>query len=89
MITFRLPADEYERCRELCYTRGLSSVSGMARAAINLLMRDPSSVAAQTLETRVADLEGRVRVLSLEMKHLNHESAPQESEGVPAAPKTH
>jgi len=70
MISFRLTPEEYDRCRELCYTQGLRSVSEMARAGINLLLQQPTRVPQETLETRVSDLEGRVRMLALEVKRL-------------------
>lgn len=70
MITFRLTLDEYERAREVCYTRGLSSVSDMARTAINLLIQQPERVEPQALETRVSDLESRLHILLLDFKRL-------------------
>ncbi len=46
MISFRLTADEYDKCRELCFAQGLRSVSEMARAAINLLLQQPDRLPA-------------------------------------------
>ena len=72
MISFRLTAEEYDRFRELCFTQGIRSVSEMARAAINLLLQQPARVPEESLESRVAELEGRLHLLSLEIKKLNH-----------------
>lgn len=76
MISFRLTAEEYERFRELCFTQGIRSVSEMARAAINMLLQHPARIPQETLESRVAELEGRLHMLSLEMKKLSHNGQP-------------
>lgn len=70
MISFRLTAEEYDRFRELCFTRGIRSVSEMARAAMNLLAQEPARVPQEALESRVAEIEGRVHLLALEIKKL-------------------
>jgi hypothetical protein len=70
MVSFRLTADEYERVRDLCFSHGLPSVSEMARTAIHSLLRDPSLLPAQSLEGRVAELEGRVRILASDVRKL-------------------
>jgi hypothetical protein len=72
MISFRLTAEEYDRFRELCFTQGIRSVSEMARAAINMLLQQPARVPQEALESRVAELEGRLHLLSLEIKKLHH-----------------
>ena len=71
MISFRLTAEEYERFRELCFTNGIRSVSEMARAAINLLLQQPARAPQEALEGRVAELEGRLHMLALEMKQIS------------------
>ena len=71
MISFRLTAEEYERFRELCSTCGTRSVSELARTAINSLLRQPGHAPAEALEHRVAELEGRVNMLRLELKRLS------------------
>jgi hypothetical protein len=76
MISFRLTAEEYDRFRELCYSNGIRSVSEMARAAINMMLSQPSRVPQEALESRVAELESRLRLLSLEIKKLNQHSGP-------------
>lgn len=70
MISFRLSAEEYDRFRELCFAHGIRSVSEMARAAINMLLEQPARAPQETLEVRVAELEGRLHLLSLELKRL-------------------
>jgi hypothetical protein len=71
MISFRLTTEEYERFRELCFTNGIRSVSEMARAAINLLLQQPARAPQEALEGRVAELEGRLHMLALEMKQMS------------------
>jgi hypothetical protein len=75
MISFRLTPEEYDRCRELCFTHGLRSVSEMARAGINLLLQQPARVSQEALETRVTELEGRMHMLALELKKLTQNAA--------------
>lgn len=79
MISFRLTQEEFDRCRDLCFRNGLRSVSEMARVAINLLLDQPSRVAAGTLECRLSEVEARLHILALEIKRLSHQS-----ENVPA-----
>jgi hypothetical protein len=71
MISFRLTAEEYEKFRELCFTHGVGSISEMARAAINMLLQQPARAPQEALEYRVAELEGRLHMLALELKKLN------------------
>jgi len=82
MISFRLSAEEYERFRDLCFAQGANTVSEMARAAINLLLQEPSRASRQTLESRVAQLEGQISSLCLEIKRL---SATRASDGLTEA----
>lgn len=70
MISFRLTAEEYDKFREACITQGIRSVSEMARAAIYILLQQPARASDGVLETRVAELEGRLHMLSLEIKRL-------------------
>ena len=65
MISFRLSAEEYEKFRELCFSSGIRSVSEMARVAINTLLQEPRRVSSESLEARVAELEG----LSVPLPH--------------------
>ena len=73
MVSFRLSAEEYERFRERCLTSGTRSVSEMVRTAINLFLEQPARV---PLEARVAELEGRLHMLAMEMKKIE-ETASQ------------
>lgn len=81
MISFRLTPEEYDRCRELCFSQGLRSVSDMARAGINLLLQRPDKVPQEALETRVTELEGRMHMLALEIKKLNQNGNRPSSDG--------
>jgi hypothetical protein len=75
MISFRLTAEEYDRFLELCSDCGTRSVSELARAAINSLLKQPAQVPAETLEGRVTELEGRVNMLRSEFRKLRHQPA--------------
>lgn len=70
MVSFRLTAEEYERVRDLCFSHGMPSVSEMARTAIHSLLKDPSLLPAQSLEGRLTELEGRVRILASDVRKL-------------------
>jgi len=76
MISFRLTAEEYEKFRELCFTQGIGSISEMARAAINMLLQQPARAPQEALESRVAELEGRLHMLAVELKKLNQNGQP-------------
>jgi Ribbon-helix-helix protein, copG family len=78
MISFRLTADEYDRFRELCSTTGTRSVSELARAAINSLLKQPTHAGPEALESRVAELEGRMNMLRLEFRRLRGDSQAAE-----------
>jgi hypothetical protein len=80
MISFRLTAEEYDRFRELCSASGTRSVSELARAAINSLLKQPAHVPEEALECRVAELEGRVNMLRLEFKKLRQIGSDQAME---------
>ena len=71
MISFRLTAEEYDRFRDLCFAHGIRSVSEMARTAINLLLQQPARAPQEALESRLAEMEGRIHMLSLEIKQLH------------------
>jgi len=75
MISFRLSAQDYNCLRQLCFEQGIASVSEMARAAIRLLLQQPSQIPTQTLESRVAELEGRLQQLAREIHNLNPASS--------------
>ena len=71
MISFRLSEEEFERFRGICFNYGVRSVSELARAAINMLVEQPARAQEESLASRVAELEGRIRILSLELRKLN------------------
>src|SRR5580658_3926622 len=84
MVSFRLTADEYDRFRELCSTCGTRSVSELARAAINSLLKQPAQVPREALESRVTELEGRVNMLRLEFRKLRQGGGSQSMEDATA-----
>ena len=88
MISFRLTDEEYDRFRNLCFSRGLRNVSELVRAAVNQLMSDGNFQSAPSttsdLLDRVASLESRLDDLStavvqiegrVSSKRLNHSDA--------------
>jgi len=82
MISFRLTLGEYKRFRELCFTHGVRSVSELARAAIHMLLQQSAQVPQQSLESRVAAMEGRLHMLSLEIRLLSYDRSS--ANGVPS-----
>jgi len=81
MISFRLTTAEYDKFRELCFRQGIRSVSELARAAINLILQHPDRAPHESLESRVCELEGRVHLLTLEVKGMNHNIAAAPAAG--------
>jgi Ribbon-helix-helix protein, copG family len=77
MISFRLTADEYDRFHELCAACGTRSVSELARAAINALLKQPAHASSDSIESRVAELEGRVNSLRSELMKIRRQDASQ------------
>ena len=71
MVSFRLTKDEYDRFRELCFTHGIRSVSELARLGLRLLLQQPERLPQESLQTRVAALEARFHMLSLQLKSEN------------------
>ena len=71
MVSFRMSEEEYERLRQLCDAQGICSVSDLARAGINLLLQQPDSATPETLESRVTEIEGRLRLIALELRRMN------------------
>jgi predicted DNA-binding protein len=69
LISFRLTADEYERLR-FRSARVNRSFSELVRSAVNLLLKQPAYLPDDALDDRVAELEGRVSVLCLEVEKL-------------------
>ncbi len=80
MVSFRLTADEYNRFRELCSTTGSRGVSELARVAIDALLRQPTRTPPESIEARVAELEGRVNMLHLEFGKLRRSGSNQSLE---------
>jgi Arc/MetJ-type ribon-helix-helix transcriptional regulator len=82
MISFRLSEEEFERYRALCFNYGVRSVSELARTAINALLEQPTRAQEESLASRVAELEGRIRILSLELRKLSQTARCPETQSV-------
>lgn len=78
MVSFRLSIEEYERIRGLSFSHGLGSISELARKAIHLLLQNPVGVPSQSLEIRVADLEGRMNLLASDLRKLENRAFEKE-----------
>ena len=70
-ICFRIDAEEYEQVRQLCLEQGTGNLSEMARAGLKLILSQPNLARSESLASRVADLESKLRSLYLEMKRLH------------------
>jgi hypothetical protein len=70
MVSFRLSADEYEKIRNLSFSQGLGSVSEVARTAIHTLLNNPKAVSSLSLDVRIADLEGRMKIVISDFRKL-------------------
>lgn len=69
-MSFRLSAEEYEKIRNLSFTQGLGSVSELARTAIHTLLNGPNDTSSLSLHVRVADLEGRMKIVAADLRKL-------------------
>lgn len=75
-VSCRLTAEEYERFRDLGITTGTRSVSDLTRLAINALLQQPAGEFDNSLESRVSELEGRVQLLSLDIRRVCGDGDP-------------
>jgi hypothetical protein len=71
MISFRVTEEEYDRFRSVCFSRGIPSVSELARAAIDVIVYQTHNLPQSALEYRVTEIEDRIQALSLELKKVN------------------
>jgi hypothetical protein len=69
MISFRLTPAEYQRFQEMCTTRGLHSISDLARTAVQKLIASEHN--ADPLAYEVRDLRQQVRSLSLALDRIS------------------
>jgi Arc/MetJ-type ribon-helix-helix transcriptional regulator len=80
MISFRVTEEEYYRFRDACVTRGISSISELAREAVDMVLEQGMELhqgqrtQQGALEARVSELESRIQILSLELTRLNQRS---------------
>jgi hypothetical protein len=74
VISIRLTADEYACFRELCMAQGIRTLSEMARSAMQtMLQQSLHPLTEESIEARLAQVESRLRLLSLEVKRLGKE----------------
>ena len=79
MISFRLTEEEYEQFRQLCFQQGRGNLSEMARAGLKMILHEPSLAHTESLESRINELENRLRMLFLEVKRLTNQAIPMPS----------
>lgn len=71
-LSFRMSSEDYERLRTFCVSTGQRSVSDLARMAVRSLL---DSGDRPDLETRLADVEGRMFFLTRELVRLAEPNA--------------
>jgi hypothetical protein len=72
IISVRLTADEYISFRDLCYAQGIPTLSELARKAMQIMVQQsPSQSCQDSVETRLSQLEGRLKLLTLEVNRLD------------------
>lgn len=68
MVSFRISMEDYEKLRIFCISKGQRSVSDLARMAVNVVMEKGG---APSLESRVADVEGRIHFITSELLRMS------------------
>ena len=79
MISFRLPAEEYQRLCQIRSVTGVKNVSELARAALNRMLDFPNSDQSE-LHEKVQELRVKIQGLSSELDRLSR-SVPEVAEG--------
>lgn len=69
-----------KKFRGICFNYGVRSLSELARAVINMLVEQPARAQEESLASRVAELEGRIGIFSLELKKLNRTAKRAEAD---------
>ena len=77
MVSFRLSPAEYLRFREICATRGVDSLSDLARIAMESFAANKGR--PDPISSELNDLRGQVRSLSLELDRIAHLVEARES----------
>ena len=69
MVSFRVSPEEYRSLCEACAAQGVRSVSELARAAVQMLIKCKS--VSETFDDQLHDLRARVQHLSTELERLS------------------
>lgn len=69
MISFRLSPEEYQTLQEACLTRGVRSISDLARTAMHKLITPNGQ--SDPLSGDVRDLQDKVRAISFELNRIS------------------
>ncbi|MCU1295441.1 MAG: hypothetical protein JWP08_4291 [Bryobacterales bacterium] len=70
LISFRVSEEEYGCIHNVCQANGMRSVSELARAGLNLIMRTPSKLSHELVVSRLTDLEARLQMLTTEFRNF-------------------
>jgi hypothetical protein len=68
MVSFRLSPADYLRFREICATRGVDSISNLARMAMENFAASENQ--PDPLASQIRDLRGQIQSLALEVDRL-------------------
>jgi hypothetical protein len=68
MISFRLSPEEYVSLQNACATKGVRSVSDLARTAVQRMIA--SSEGVNPVIDEVRSLQHRIRIISMELERL-------------------
>ena len=71
MVSFRLSDEEYTRMREHCTLIGVTSLSEMARVAMERLIESQDGH-GEAIREQVRTLRNRIRDLSSEVERISH-----------------
>jgi hypothetical protein len=69
MVSFRLAPADYIRFREICATRGVQSISDLARLAMENFAASESR--ADPLSSELRDLRTQIRSMELELDRIS------------------
>jgi Arc/MetJ-type ribon-helix-helix transcriptional regulator len=69
MVSFRVSPEEYRSLCQACSAQGVRSVSELARAAVQMLIK--AKTVSEAFDDQLQDLRTRVQFLSAELERLS------------------
>lgn len=70
VISIRLSNEEYDQLQTLCASKGVDSISGLARTAMKVFMLQEHKNGKVAIESRVDEMHVRMSVLDREVARL-------------------